>query len=147
MFTTATYAKRFIALEGIDGIGKTGQAYYLFQSLCNLYPGHQVRMVREPGSTAAGEDIRRVLLESGHSLHPMTELFLHAAARRQLVSEGLLDWIRAGDLIIADRYTGSTFAYQGAALRSHPDFRDVTDRTFADHPGRYRRPGNGWRTG
>ena len=55
----------------------------------------------------------------------MTELFLHAAARRQLVDESLMDWLRAGDLIIADRYVGSTFAYQGVALRNHPDFKNV----------------------
>ena len=78
----------FIALEGVDGSGKTTQAARLAEAL-----GGETLLVREPGGTAAGEKIRELLKDGEVRLDPMAELLLFLAARAQLVEEV----IRPGD--------------------------------------------------
>ncbi|MTV48433.1 dTMP kinase [Heliobacillus mobilis] len=102
----------FITLEGADGAGKTTQGALLAQAFRALqYP---VLETREPGGTPVGEAARRVLLDpSLTGMAPMAEVFLYAAARAQLIREVILPALAAGTVVICDRFTDSTLAYQG----------------------------------
>jgi dTMP kinase len=100
----------FIALEGIDGSGKTTQAARLAAVL-----GEDTLLVREPGGTAAGEKIRELLKDGYVRLDPMAELLLFCAARAQLVSEVIRPATEAGRDVVCDRFGDSSVAYQGVA--------------------------------
>ena len=101
----------FITLEGIEGSGKTTQAATLADAL-RLH-GHQVMVTHEPGGTRAGELIRSIFLDSSISLEVTAELLLVLADRAQHVCEKLRPALRAGQIVISDRYSDSTTAYQG----------------------------------
>ena len=100
----------FIAFEGGDGAGKTTQATILESRLCEL--GHRPVVVHEPGSTPLGDYLRRYLIEEP-PLSPLAELFLFEASRAELVREKIVPHLDAGSVVIADRFAGSTIAYQG----------------------------------
>lgn len=107
---------RLIALEGIDGAGKSTQARLLALRLQHETPDAEIVTVREPGATAGGEAIRNLLREQYGQLHPVTELFLFNAARCQLVEEVILPALKRGAIVIADRYVASSWAYQGVDI-------------------------------
>lgn len=100
-----------ISLEGIDGCGKTTQARLLEERLEREGIPHL--STREPGGTAAGEGIRRLLLQKEHSLTDTTEILLYMAARAELVSTVIEPALRSGRVVICDRYLDSSVAYQG----------------------------------
>lgn len=100
-----------LTLEGIDGTGKTTQAGLLVEFLRRS--GFPVVATREPGGTSTGEKLRQLLLETDHELPPETEALLYSAARFQLVRDVILPAIRAGSLVVVDRFIDSTLAYQG----------------------------------
>ena len=102
----------FITFEGIDGCGKSTQRELLAQELKPR--GFEIVITREPGGTVIGEDIRRLLI-SDASVHiaPPTELLLYVAARAQHVAELIKPSLEAGRVVISDRYTDSTVAFQG----------------------------------
>ncbi len=97
----------FITFEGTEGCGKTTQLVLLAERL-----GRKVIMIREPGGTLVGEDIRRVF-KGGHDMSAMTELFLLSASRAQLVQDKIVPALEAGITVLCDRYYDSTLAYQG----------------------------------
>lgn len=103
---------RFVTFEGGDGSGKTTQLRLLDEHLggCDV-----ARIVtREPGDTSIGKDVRRFLLERREqALSDEAELFLIAADRAQHVREVIKPALIAGQLVLCDRYTDSTLAYQG----------------------------------
>lgn len=103
----------FITLEGIEGVGKSTHCVYLRRLFERA--GRRVVCTREPGGTGAGERIRELLLfrGRGHSLDARTELLLIFTARQQHLSEVILPALRAGKVVISDRFTDSTYAYQG----------------------------------
>jgi len=101
----------FITLEGIEGSGKTTQAAILAGALRSR--GNQVMVTREPGGTRAGELIRAIFLDSNISLEVTTELLLVLADRAQHIREKLRPALEAGQIVISDRYSDSTIAYQG----------------------------------
>lgn len=103
----------FITLEGIEGAGKSTQARYL-RGLFRRR-GRSVILTREPGGTALGEQIRKLLLfrGRGRALAGHTELLLMFAARQQHLEEVIRPALRAGRVVICDRFTDSTYAYQG----------------------------------
>jgi dTMP kinase len=106
------YNTKFISFEGIDYSGKTTQINFLKERLEEL--GQKVVLLREPGGTHISELIREILLDKNH--HNMTsicEVLLYSAARHQLVKERVLDELRIGNFVVADRYVDSTTAYQG----------------------------------
>ncbi len=110
--TSQSCTGRFISFEGIDGSGKTTQITLLAARLQSC--GIRVKTMREPGGTAIGEEIRRILLDHKHAdMHIETELLLFSAARAQLVREIILPALKAGIWIISDRFYDSTVAYQG----------------------------------
>jgi dTMP kinase len=101
----------FITFEGTEGSGKTTQAELLNDWLAN----EDAVLVREPGGTELGEQVRDVLLYKGLDIDPEAEMYLFMASRRQLIAEVIAPALAAGQIVIADRYHDSTLAYQGGA--------------------------------
>jgi dTMP kinase len=100
------------SFEGIDGVGKTTQVGLLKASLEQL--GHSVVCLREPGGTLLGERIRGLLLDrSEDPPSAIAELLLFAAARAQIVATKVRPALERGEVVILDRFTDATFAYQG----------------------------------
>jgi dTMP kinase len=106
----------FLSLEGIDGSGKSTQLALLEGRLREA--GIPFLVNREPGGVAIGQQIRQILLNPANStLSPTTELLLYFANRAQNIDEQIRPALDRGELVISDRYTDSTLAYQGAARR------------------------------
>lgn len=102
----------FITLEGPDGSGKTTQAHLLSQWL--RHQGHDVVLTREPGGSDIGDQIRDILHDSGNTaMAAQTEFLLYSASRAQHVSQLILPSLKAGKVVISDRYADSSLAYQG----------------------------------
>jgi len=105
---------RFITFEGIDGSGKSTQMRLLADHL--RADGQDVFEAVEPGGTAIGRQIRRILLDAANQdLRPTAELLLYFASRAQNVEECILPALAAGKIVLCDRFTDSTLAYQGCA--------------------------------
>ncbi|MDE0375320.1 MAG: dTMP kinase [bacterium] len=102
---------RYVALEGIDGAGKTSVSAAL--ALLLETAGHEVVRVREPGGTAVGEGLRQILLD-GPPVTPWAEALMFAAARAQLVTEVIRPALGRGAWVLSDRSVYSSLAYQGA---------------------------------
>ena len=102
----------FITLEGLDGSGKTTQIKRLAAWLEKR--GLKATLLRQPGGTATGDRIREILLDvrSAH-LAPITELALMFADRAQAIAEVIQPVLDAGNIVLCDRFTDSTEAYQG----------------------------------
>jgi dTMP kinase len=104
----------FITLEGPDGSGKSTQAHLLAERLRR--EGHQVLETVEPGGTPIGQQIRGILLNpANQDLVPTAELLLMFAARAQNVEQWILPALEQGRIVVCDRFTDSSLAYQGAA--------------------------------
>jgi dTMP kinase len=101
----------FITLEGVEGSGKSTQAALLADELRRR--GRRVTLTHEPGGTRAGEAIRSIFLDPAVSLEAAAELLLVLADRAQHVREKLRPALEAGEIVISDRYSDSTTAYQG----------------------------------
>ena len=99
-----------IAFEGADGVGKTTQVSRLADWL--QQKGRSAKVVREPGGTPVGEAIRHVLLRPEHVMAPLTETLLFVAARHEVVERVLRPALAQGSVVLADRFTLSTVAYQ-----------------------------------
>ena len=107
---------KFITLEGLDGTGKSTQLRRLAAALRGA--GHTVVETREPGGTATGEKIRKVLLDSGTAgLSPHAEMALMFASRAQHIAEVIEPALARGSIVLCDRFTDSTEAYQGSGRR------------------------------
>ena len=103
---------RFITFEGGDGSGKTTQVKALESHL--TASGKSCLSTREPGGTSLGELIRQVLLEVGKQpITSPTELFLYLADRAQHIHEVIIPALEQGKIVLCDRHTDSTLAYQG----------------------------------
>lgn len=120
---------RFFSFEGIDGSGKSTQARLLASALRDL--GYSVVLVREPGSTPLGDDVRRILLTPGLGVSDKAEVCLFAAARAQLVSQVIEPALRDGCVVVVDRYIDSSIAYQGAGRSAAPTRWITTLNEFA----------------
>jgi dTMP kinase len=102
----------FVTLEGGEGAGKTTCIPYV-QALLEK-PGREVLLTREPGGTELGERIRELLLTPGQGeIHENTELLLMFAARAQHLQTVILPAIEQGKIVLCDRFTDATYAYQG----------------------------------
>jgi dTMP kinase len=145
---------KFITFEGLDGTGKSTQMRKLAAAL--RLGGHKVVETREPGGTATGEKIRRVLLDSTtEGLSPLAEMALMFASRAQHIAEVIQPALDHGQIVLCDRFTDSTEAYQGsgrklgseAVLKLHrilcgdlqPDLTILLDSDPAMSVGRARR--------
>jgi len=103
----------FITFEGVEGAGKTTQIALLHDALAAA--GRRVYVTREPGGEPVAEAIRGVLLSASHPVTPAAELLLFMAARAQMVERVLRPHLDAGEVVLCDRYTDSSVAYQGYA--------------------------------
>lgn len=102
----------FITFEGTDGSGKTTQIKLLEEYMRTKE--RQVVLSREPGGTRVSEIIRDIILEpENKEIVPLTEMILYAASRAQHVAEVIDPAVRAGKIVICDRYVDSSYAYQG----------------------------------
>ncbi|MFY9682032.1 MAG: dTMP kinase [Candidatus Sulfotelmatobacter sp.] len=107
---------KFITFEGLDGTGKSTQMRKLAAAL--RAAGHQVVETREPGGTPTGEKIRRVLLDSAtEGLSPFAEMVLMFASRAQHIAEVIQPALEHGQIVLCDRFTDSTEAYQGSGRK------------------------------
>ncbi|HEY6012295.1 MAG TPA: dTMP kinase, partial [Nitrospirota bacterium] len=103
---------RFITFEGIEGTGKTTQIVLLQQNLQSR--GVRVVLTREPGGTVIGDQIRKILLDPANTaLDPAAELLLYAAGRAQHLREVILPALEGGMIVLCDRFSDATLAYQG----------------------------------
>lgn len=111
---------KFITFEGLDGTGKSTQMRRLAAVLRQA--GHRVVETREPGGTATGEKIRKVLLDSGTAgLSPLAEMALMFASRAQHITEVIEPALAQGAIVLCDRFTDSTEAYQGSGRKLGSD--------------------------
>jgi len=118
---------KFITFEGIDGSGKSTQMRLLGERLRS--GGSEVFETIEPGGTRIGQQIRRILLDAANQeLHPTTELLLYFASRAQNVEQCIRPALAAGKIVLCDRFTDSTLAYQGYARGLGPDTVAALDR-------------------
>src|SRR5438876_5597281 len=107
---------KFITFEGLDGCGKSTQAEKLAEVLREQ--GFQVLVTREPGGTATGEKIRHLLLDTSTAgLSPFAELALMFASRAQHIEEVIQPALAQGQVVLCDRFTDSTEAYQGGGRK------------------------------
>jgi len=102
----------FISFEGTEGCGKSTHIRKLAERLQN--DGHTVCVVREPGGSESGEQIRQLLKHGPENLTPEAELLLMNASRAQLVREIIRPALAAGEMVLCDRFFDSTTIYQGA---------------------------------
>lgn len=100
----------FISLEGVDGSGKSTQARLLVEAL-----GEGTVAIREPGGTEAAERIRELLADPSVELEPLAELMLFLAARAEVTERVIRPALEEGRVVVADRFSDSSVAYQGAA--------------------------------
>ena len=123
---------KLITFEGIDGSGKTTQLERLKPRLEAL--GEKVNVVREPGGTALSEQIRGLLLDhDSENLGWRAEALLFTAARAQLVHEMIIPALERSEVVLCDRFSASTIAYQGYGRELPPD-ELITIQEFAvDH--------------
>lgn len=116
----------FISFEGIEGTGKSTQARLLHDALEKR--GHRAVLTEEPGGTEISLAIRALLLDARHrGMDPIAELLLYAAARRQHVVEVVNPALEKGMVVITDRFSDSTRAYQGRARGLGTDIIDSLD--------------------
>lgn len=104
----------FISFEGPDGAGKTSVINAIHQQLAEQYGDEQVLLTREPGGNRISEQIREVLFDDQNTnMDARTEALLFAAARRQHIVEDIEPALKAGKIVLSDRYVDSSVAYQG----------------------------------
>jgi len=117
----------FITFEGPEGSGKSTQIKLLCTYL--LGQNHPVVQTREPGGTAIGDQIRKVLLSPEHDeMLPVTEFLLFSASRAQLVSQFIRPHLAQGRTVLCDRYADSSLAYQGYAQGLEPaQLKQITE--------------------
>jgi len=101
----------FIVFEGLESSGKSTQLRHLESFL--IESGHDVISVAEPGTTALGQGVREIVLHQDIEVDPLAELLLYEAARAQVTAEKILPAIQSKKIVLCDRYTLSSLAYQG----------------------------------
>ncbi len=104
-----SYSGLFLTVEGVDGAGKSSHLDWLADAL--RAQGKTVVLTREPGGTSVGERLREMLLHEAMDLE--TETLLMFAARREHLAQVILPALMRGDVVISDRFTDATYAYQG----------------------------------
>jgi dTMP kinase len=115
---SSLYPGYFVSFEGIDGAGKSTHIDAFGKLLQERYPSKEVIMTREPGGTLLGEQLRHLLLEAPMNLE--TEALLMFAARREHLAQIIEPALMAGKIVISDRFTDASFAYQGGGRGLSP---------------------------
>ncbi len=122
----------FISFEGIEGTGKTTQTRLLAEHLRSK--GLEVVETAEPGGTKIGRRIREILLAPEHDeMHHLTELLLYNASRVQHLQQVILPALARDAIVITDRFSDSTLAYQGFGRGIDPQLLISIDRVATGH--------------
>ena len=116
----------FVTLEGGEGSGKSTQLGRLAERLRR--EGHDPLVTREPGGTPLAERIRVLLLEHAEQPVPLAEALLLVAARAELVAKAVRPALAAGRIVLCDRFTDSTLAYQGAGRGLDRSLLEILNR-------------------
>jgi dTMP kinase len=111
---------KFITFEGSEGCGKSTQSKLLAQYLRKR--GYAVVYLREPGGVKISEKIRGILLDPQNHISQQAEMLLYMAARAEVVQQLIQPALKAGKIVICDRFLDSTIAYQGYGLKMDIDF-------------------------
>jgi dTMP kinase len=121
---------RFIVFDGPEGCGKSTQARLLLDRL--IGEGLEIVLVRDPGTTRIGEQIRTILLNPDHDEMSMRcEMLLYMAARAQMMAQAILPALERGQVVVCDRFVSSTLAYQlGGDGLSEQEIRRVAEITI-----------------
>lgn len=101
----------FISFEGIDGAGKSTHIDRFCSLMKSRFPNREIVVTREPGGTELGEQLRSLLLNAPMNIE--TEALLMFAARREHIAQVIEPALTAGKIVISDRFTDASFAYQG----------------------------------
>ena len=118
---------RFFSFEGIDGSGKSTQAYKLAETLRAM--GYEVVLTREPGGSAGAEEIRNLVLKGeSDRWSPHSEILLFTAARRDHLEKVIAPALGRGAVVITDRFADSTRLYQGLARNGGTELRALVDQ-------------------
>lgn len=113
----------FVVFEGADGTGKSTQVIDVSTRLRTA--GHDVVVTREPGGSPIAEKLRDLVLDPEHDITPMTEALVFAAARADHIKKTIAPALDAGQIVISDRFVGSSIAYQSAG-------RGLSEETIKD---------------
>jgi len=126
-----TQSGLFISFEGIDGAGKSTH----IASVADWFRarGRQVTLTREPGGTPLAEKLRELLLHE--AMDPLSEALLMFAARREHVQQVILPALARGEVVISDRFTDATFAYQGHGRGFDLEVLRTLERWVQQTPG------------
>jgi dTMP kinase len=108
---TSIYPGYFISFEGIDGAGKSTHIESFCALLKKRFPNREIVLTREPGGTPLGEQLRAILLDVPMNIE--TEALLMFAARQEHIAQVIEPALQAGKIVISDRFTDASFAYQG----------------------------------
>ncbi len=119
---------KFIVLEGCEGAGKSRQCKLLTEAL--VARGYDAVCTREPGGTPLAEQLRALILAPEYSPDALAELYMYSAARRDHLEKAVFPALDAGKIVVCDRFTFSTLAYQGYGRGLDIDFvREVNAQT------------------
>ncbi len=129
---TSTHTGYFITFEGIDGAGKSTHVDAFRNLMQERYPDKEVVMTREPGGTTLGEQLRNLLLDAPMNLE--TEALLMFAARREHLAQVIEPALAAGKIVISDRFTDASFAYQGGGRGMSLEKLNVLERWVQGQP-------------
>lgn len=129
---TSAHTGYFISFEGIDGAGKSTHVDAFRNLMQERYPDKEVVMTREPGGTALGEQLRNLLLDAPMNLE--TEALLMFAARREHLAQVIEPALEAGKIVISDRFTDASFAYQGGGRGLSLDKLNALERWVQGQP-------------
>ena len=123
----------FISFEGTEGVGKTTLIAKIYDYL--QQQGHEVVLTREPGGTPMAEQIRSLLLSVNHeeSMSNDTELLLMYAARAQHLQQVIVPALKAGKMVLCDRFTDASFAYQCAGRGLSKEKLALLNANFVSH--------------
>jgi dTMP kinase len=105
----------FITIEGVEGTGKSTLAKALIEHLRSL--GREVLATREPGGTPIGDRLREIFLDADLAMRGLTEAMIVNAARAELVHAVIRPALESGKIVVCDRYSDATYAYQGHGRR------------------------------
>lgn len=129
---TSAHTGYFISFEGIDGAGKSTHVDAFRNLMQERYPDKEVVMTREPGGTTLGEQLRNLLLDAPMNLE--TEALLMFAARREHLAQLIEPALAAGKIVISDRFTDASFAYQGGGRGLSLDKLNALERWVQGRP-------------
>ena len=129
---TSMHTGYFISFEGIDGAGKSTHVDAFRNLMQERYPDKEVVMTREPGGTTLGEQLRNLLLDAPMNLE--TEALLMFAARREHLAQVIEPALAAGKIVISDRFTDASFAYQGGGRGLSLDKLNALERWVQGQP-------------